>query len=65
MWPDRVSNSGPLTCESGVLPTALRGPAYICGIYACLHTVLLILQMFQFVLTFQTCEHLTFHAQLS
>ena len=28
MWPDRVSNPGPLTYESGVLPTALRGPAY-------------------------------------
>ena len=27
MWPDRVSNSGPLTYESGALPTALRGPA--------------------------------------
>ena len=27
MWPDRVSNRGPLTYESGVLPTALRGPA--------------------------------------
>ena len=27
MLPDRVSNPGPLTCESGALPTALRGPA--------------------------------------
>ena len=27
MWPDRVLNPGPLTSESGVLPTALRGPA--------------------------------------
>ena len=27
MWPDWVSNPGPLTYESGVLPTALRGPA--------------------------------------
>ena len=27
MWPDRVSNPGPLTNESGALPTALRGPA--------------------------------------
>ena len=27
MWSDRVSNPGPLTCESGALPTALRGPA--------------------------------------
>ena len=27
MWPDRVSNPGPLTYETGALPTALRGPA--------------------------------------
>ena len=26
MWPDWVSNPGLLTYESGVLPTALRGP---------------------------------------
>ena len=30
--PDRVSNPGPLTYESGVLLIALRGPAYILGI---------------------------------
>ena len=29
MWPDRVSNPGPLTYESGALPTALRGPGVI------------------------------------
>ena len=29
MWPDRVSNPGHLTYESGALPTALRGSA--CG----------------------------------
>ena len=29
MWPDRVSNPGPLTYESGALPTALRGPATV------------------------------------
>ena len=29
MWPDRVSNPGPLIYESGTLPTALRGPAGI------------------------------------
>ena len=29
MWPDRVSNPGPLTYESGALSTALRGPAYL------------------------------------
>ena len=27
MWPDRVSIPGPLTYESGALPTALCGPA--------------------------------------
>ena len=27
MWPDRVSNPGLLTLESGALPTALRAPA--------------------------------------
>ena len=27
MMPDRVSNPGPLTYESGALPIALRGPA--------------------------------------
>ena len=27
MWPDRVSNPGPVTYESGALPIALRGPA--------------------------------------
>ena len=27
MWPDWVSNPGPLVLESDALPTALRGPA--------------------------------------
>ena len=27
MLPDRVSNPGPLTDESGALPSVLRGPA--------------------------------------
>ena len=27
MWPDRISNPGPLIYESGALPTSLRGPA--------------------------------------
>ena len=27
MWPDLVSNPGPLTYESGALPIELRGPA--------------------------------------
>ena len=32
MLPDRVSNPGPLTYESGALPTALRGPATVGGV---------------------------------
>ena len=31
MLPDRVSNPGPLTYESGALPIALRGPALSCS----------------------------------
>ena len=31
MLPDRVSNPGPLTYESGALPIALRGPAQYVG----------------------------------
>ena len=31
MLPDRVSNPGPPTYESGVLPIAQRGPAFIMG----------------------------------
>ena len=31
MLPDRVSNPGPLTYESGALPIALRGPAHCKG----------------------------------
>ena len=31
MLPDRVSNPGPLTYESGALPIALRGPALLVG----------------------------------
>ena len=35
MWPDRVSNPGPLTYESGALPTKLRAICYeITEIYA-------------------------------
>ena len=34
MLPDRVSNPGPLTYESGALPIALRGPAHFTIYYA-------------------------------
>ena len=30
MWPDRVSNPGPLTYESGALPTALLIKKEVC-----------------------------------
>ena len=33
MLPDRISNPGPLTYESGALPIALRGPASTRGKY--------------------------------
>ena len=33
MWPDGVSHPGPLIYESGALPTALRGPAWIAHIH--------------------------------
>ena len=31
MWPDRVSNPGPLTYELGALPIALRAPLHLAG----------------------------------
>ena len=33
MLPDRVSNPGPLTYESGALPIPLRGPPVKCKIF--------------------------------
>ena len=41
MWPNRVSNTRPLTYRSGALPTALRGPAYILFLL----TILMMLSM--------------------
>ena len=38
MLPDRVSNPGPLTYESGALPIALRGPALVKDHQTMLHT---------------------------
>ena len=40
MLPDRVSNPGPLTHESGALPIALRGPyavLQVCKLHTCIH----------------------------
>ena len=41
MLPDRVSNPGPLTYESGALPIALRGPAqfYRCEPICCIRVI--------------------------
>ena len=36
MLPDRVSNPGPLTYESGALPIALRGPADLLQVIVCI-----------------------------
>ena len=41
MWPDWVSNPGPLTYELGALPTALRGPGEsykVCGLIVTIET---------------------------
>ena len=35
MWPDRVSNPGPLALESDALPTALRGPTVCVCVCVC------------------------------
>ena len=50
MLPDRVSNPGPLTYESGALPIALRGPVQVVvslsinltGIRKCLRNFILL-----------------------
>ena len=42
MWPDRVSNPGPPTYESGALPIAPRGPASIKTIHDILDIILYI-----------------------
>ena len=39
MLPDRVSNPGPLSYESGAQPIALRGPATLADIVISLHHV--------------------------
>ena len=38
MLPDRVSNPGPLTYESGALPIALCGPAHRTSLPICSHS---------------------------
>ena len=56
MLPDRVSNPGPLTYESGALPIALRGPAFTSGI------ICIVLQRYNGKCRKLSCKN--FHAQL-
>ena len=39
MWPDSVSNPGPVAHESDELPTALRGPADCCLAFSLSHYI--------------------------
>ena len=46
MLPDRVSNPGPLTYESGALPIALRGPALLVVMSVCMFGAVQFLNVF-------------------
>ena len=50
MLPDRISNPGPLTYESGALPIALRGPALFLGQLWQLFEVSQILEFLRYIL---------------
>ena len=52
MLPDRVSNPGPLTYESGALPIALRGPASQVSV------------VYIYIIEFQWLEHLLNHENM-
>ena len=59
MLPDRVSNPGPLTYESGVLPIALRSPAKTKRKEKCeYYTVILQLHTNKSLLIFQNFDFL-------
>ena len=57
MWPDRVSNPGPLAHESDALPTALRGPASDVCIACPTPYVKLRLIHVETLMTVETCVH--------
>ena len=57
MLPDRVSNPGPLTYESGALPIALRGPARL---FVCMHVYVQVCMSARLVCTFFVCIHVCF-----
>ena len=45
MLPDRVSNPGPLSYESGALPIALRGPARLLSLTTSVSTICFLLEI--------------------
>ena len=55
MLPDRVSNPGPLTYESGALPIALHGPATTSLVNETLKFQTLISQICQYFLLKKKC----------
>ena len=65
MWPDRVSNPGPLAYESGALPTALRGPAQQ-GVVKYSVNLLQLgrAQLLRFCTATPFIQHLKFHSQI-
>ena len=72
MLPDRVSNPGPLTYESGAQPIALRGPAksFVSSIKFIYAVFLQLAEERQLVMMLSTSNRVPrllnfFHAQLS
>ena len=62
MLPDRVSNPGPLTYESGALPIALRGMHQCCNMYIlCTITssFCIVLQIYNTTLKLRLCTKST------
>ena len=71
MWPDRVSNPGPLTYESDAQPTALRGPAIVAMVIDLIIQCMpyfsqYISEMVPEILTRERCDFLkhTIHSQI-
>ena len=59
MLPDRVSNPGPLTYESGALPIALRGPALCIPMYLhCIYSLHILKDVSDFFIHL-SCMHLS------
>ena len=57
MLPDRVSNPGPLTYESGALPIALRGPASKLLINTVIYLLMLAACEIVYAYEYEKCQH--------